>query len=73
MIHDGQQVALGADGNVEHVREKIQDLLDSDVESVFDMGGFVGTLAEIERQVLDDWMTFCGGDSPAATITDGGH
>lgn len=72
MIHNGAQVPLGENGNVELVREKIQDLLDHDIDSVFQLGGFVGTLSEIEQRVLRDWVMFCTGGKPSTSIFGGG-
>lgn len=66
MIRDGVQVALGENESVDGVRAKVQDLLDHDVDSVFDLGGFVGTLAEIERRVFRDWLMFCNGGTASA-------
>ena len=67
MIHNGAQVALGENEAVDGVRAKVQDLLDHDVDSVFDLSGFVGTLGEIEKQVFHDWLTFC-----SAEVSSGG-
>lgn len=74
MVHNGAQVPLGENSDVETVRVKVQDLLDQDVDSVFDLGGFTGTLAEIEQRVFRDWVLFCTGDKPMTVhATDGGQ
>lgn len=73
MIHNGAQVPLGESGDVELVRGKIQDLLDHDIDSIFDLGGFTGTLSEIEQQVFREWVLFCTGDKPMTVYaSDGG-
>ena len=58
-IRNGAQVPIGEDTQVDAVRWKIQELLDADVDTAFDVSGFVGTLGEIEERVFFDWLVFC--------------
>lgn len=60
LVHRGIICWPGQDSEVDQIREKIQDLLDADVEFVYDIGGFEGSLKEIADQVLTNWILFCG-------------
>jgi len=59
MIYNGAQVAEGADPEVDAIRNKIQELLDRDVDTAFNVSGFVGSLQDINEQVFRDWLIFC--------------
>jgi len=59
MIHAGSQVDEGTDLEVDAVRSRIQELLDRDVDTAFDVSGFSGSLEEINQQVFRDWLIFC--------------
>jgi hypothetical protein len=59
MVHNGSMVDEGVDPAVDHVRTQIQELLDKDVDTAFDVSGFVGSLEEIEQRVFRDWLIFC--------------
>lgn len=62
LVRDGQITAAGDDASVDEMRYKIQELLDRDHPSAFDIHGVEGTLSELNARVFAEWLVFCTGD-----------
>jgi hypothetical protein len=56
LVTGGQVVAVGEDSNADSTCQKVQDLLDRDHPSAFDLQGVEGTLSELNARVFVEWL-----------------
>jgi hypothetical protein len=71
---DGVLMQEGKDAEVDAVRAELQELLDKDVDAIYEMGGFTGTLQSIKEQAFRAWISYCvGAGSPVAVYAGKGR
>jgi hypothetical protein len=68
MVRDGVQVHLGESKAVDAVRGRIQELVDADVDGVYEIAGFTGTLPAIEERIRGTWLLYVVESSPRSAV-----